>query len=183
MSHIKIKEFSLKNNSKIIIRTAVPDDAKELIDLKREIMMEKKFMIHEIDELRETVKGEAQKIRKFRKSPGKIFIAAEIENEIAGFVNFANWDTRKTKHTGFLSIYIRKKYRGIGIGRILISELINWAKQNKIIHKMSLAVFGSNKNAIALYLKMGFKIEGICPKDVKINGKYLDSVFMYIFTS
>jgi RimJ/RimL family protein N-acetyltransferase len=61
--------------------------------------------------------------------------------------------------------------------------LIKWGRNNEIIQKMSLAVFSSNKIAISLYEKIGFKIEGLCPRDLKINGRYYDSVLMYKFVS
>jgi RimJ/RimL family protein N-acetyltransferase len=181
MSNIKPKEIKLKNGKTIKIRTAVPADAQKIIVLVKSILKEKVYIIHELDEFKDTLESRALQIRKFKKAPGKLFLVADAGYEIAGLINFNNWDTRKTMHTGFLSIYTKKKYRGIGIGKALLSELIDWAGKNKIIHKMSLAVFSGNKNAIALYKKIGFKIEGICPKDIKINGKYYDSIFMYIF--
>ena len=70
----------------------------------------------------------------------------------------------------------------MGIGRILIKGLLDWGKENKINKKISLYVFSTNKNAIALYKKMGFKIEGRFRRDMIINGKYVDSVAMYKYT-
>lgn len=64
-----------------------------------------------------------------------------------------------------------------------MKTLIQWGKANKQIRKMTLSVFSNNKNAIKLYKKVGFKVEGLCPKDVKINGRYYDSVLMYKFVS
>ena len=64
-----------------------------------------------------------------------------------------------------------------------MKTLIQWGKANKLIRKMTLSVFSNNKNAIKLYKKVGFKIEGLCPMDVKINGRYYDSILMYKFVS
>jgi RimJ/RimL family protein N-acetyltransferase len=84
-------------------------------------------------------------------------------------------------HTGFLSVYVKKEFRGFGIGKLLMNRLLKWGKQNKLIKKMSLAVFSNNENAIRLYEQLDFKVEGVCPKDIKINGRYYDSIFMYKF--
>ena len=149
MSSIKTRKVLLKNNYELIVRTAYLVDAENIYNLMKSILKEKVFAIHEIDEFPESIKSYRSKIEKFKKAPGKLFLVAEINNVITGFVNFNNWDTRKTMHTGFLSVYIKKEYRGLGIGKILMNELIKWAKQNKMIKKMSLAVFGSNKNAIS----------------------------------
>ena len=182
MGKIKPVTLTKTGGSGILIRAAEPQDATGVLKIMKQVVKEKYFTIHEPGEFHETQKSYSEKILKFKRAPGKLFLVAEINNEIAGFVNFNNWDTRKTRHTGFLSVFLLKKYRGIGLGRALMSELINWAKNNPLIKKMSLAVFENNRNAIALYKKMGFKIEGSCPKDIKIGNKFYSSIFMYIFT-
>jgi RimJ/RimL family protein N-acetyltransferase len=48
-----------------------------------------------------------------------------------------------------------------------------------MIRKISLYVFSTNKNAIALYKKLGFSQEGLFKRDMIIDGKYVDSVAMY----
>lgn len=183
MSRVNQKKIILKNGAIITIRTAVPKDASAIIGVMKEIMNESIYTIHESDEYRETTKSESNKIRKYLKAPGKIIIVALAKKEVVGFASFKNWDTKKTMHTGFLSIYQKKEYRGIGLGKELMRTLISWGRMNRIIRKMSLAVFSCNKNAIALYKKVGFKLEGLCPKDIKINSKYYDSVLMYKFVN
>jgi RimJ/RimL family protein N-acetyltransferase len=183
MSSIKEKDVILKNGMVFTIRTAVPSDAYRIIRVMKRVLSEKIFAIHEVDEYKETITSMSKKIRKYRRSPGKIILTALLKNTIVAYVTFNNWDTRKTMHTGFLSIYLAKEYRGIGLGKELMRTLLQWGRKNKLIQKMSLAVFSCNKNAIALYKKVGFKIEGLCPRDIKINGRYYDSVFMYKFVS
>ena len=70
----------------------------------------------------------------------------------------------------------------MGIGKLLIKSMLNWGKHNPVNKKISLAVFSTNKNAIALYKKLGFRREGCCQRDMIINGKYVDSVLMYKYT-
>jgi RimJ/RimL family protein N-acetyltransferase len=180
----KIKPVGIRpnNGTEFSIRTAESNDAAGVLKIMKEVVKEKRYTIHEINEFHENKKSYTDKINKFIKSRGKLFLVAEINGTIAGFVNFNNWDTEKTKHTGFLSIFILKKFRGYGIGEALMNELIKWAKANPMIKKMSLAVFENNKNAIKLYNKIGFKFEGMCPKDIKIGNKFYSSIFMYIFT-
>ena len=81
-----------------------------------------------------------------------------------------------------MSLFIKKKYRNAGVGKALGNELLNWGKANPVNKKISLAVFSTNTTAIALYKKLGFKVEGKCPKDMIIDGKYVDSILMYKFT-
>jgi len=181
MCFIEKKNIILKNGIMITVRTAEPKDASGINDVMKSVIKENYFTIHGIDEFNETSQSRLKQIKKYRRAKGKIFIVALFKNKVIGLVSFNNWDTRKTMHTGFLSIFLLKEYRSIGLGKELMKILIEWGKSNKIIRKMSLAVFSCNKNAIALYKKVGFKIEGICPKDMKINGRYYDSVLMYKF--
>ena len=183
MSFIEKKNVRLKNGNIITIRTAEPKDTSGINTAMKSVIMEKVYTIYEIDEYRETNKSRLKQIKKYRKAIGKIFIIVLFKNKVVGFVTFNNGDTRKTMHTGFLSIFLTKNYRGMGLGKEIMKILIKWGRDNKIIRKMSLAVFSSNKIAISLYKKIGFRIEGLCPKDLRINGRYYDSVLMYKFVS
>jgi RimJ/RimL family protein N-acetyltransferase len=183
MGRIDKKQFILRNGIDVTIRTAEPEDADEIFNVVKSVMKEKIYTLHDSDEYKETSKTIAKKISRFRKVPGKIFITALCENKIIGYATFNNGDLRKTKHSGYLTIFIKKEFRGKGLGEELMKILIQWGKANRLIQKMTLAVFSNNKNAIALYEKIGFKIEGICSKDVKINGRYYDSVLMYKFVN
>jgi RimJ/RimL family protein N-acetyltransferase len=182
MSIIEPKEFILKNGSKIILRSAVSKDAGQLVELMQNVIEEGPFTLYEPDEYHATAKSEAKKIKRLRDGAGKVYLVAEIEKEITGFVSFDNWDTRRTAHTGLFSVFIKKKWRGIGIGRILVNGLLDWGRDNPVNKKISLAVFSTNINAIALYKKLGFRQEGRCPADMIIDGKNVDSILMYKYT-
>jgi L-amino acid N-acyltransferase YncA len=117
MSFIEEKNVRLKNGIIITIRTAESKDASGINAAMKSVIMEKVYTIYEIDEYRETNKSRLKQIKKYRKAPGKIFIIALFKNKVVGFVTFNNWDTRKTMHTGFLSIFLIKNYREMGIGK------------------------------------------------------------------
>jgi RimJ/RimL family protein N-acetyltransferase len=182
MSEIRPQQFILSNKKKICIRTARAKDGAALVKLMKGIIAEGPFTLQETDEYKVTAKSEAKRISAYRKAEGKIYLVAETGKEIAGFISFNNWDTRRTAHTGLFSIFIKKKWRACGIGKLLVQAMLDWAKENKLIRKISLFVFSTNKNAIRLYKKLGFKQEGRCPRDMIINGKYVDSIMMYKFT-
>lgn len=183
MSYIDKSRVVLKNGLIAVIRTAVPKDAPGIIALMKSVVKEKIYLLNDADEYKETIKTKIKSIRKFRKQNGKLMMVALINNTIAGYATFENFDFRKAMHAGYLSIYIIRKFRSIGLGKVLMKELIKWGKKNKIIRKLCLVTFSSNKRAIGLNIKTGFKIEGICRGDVKINGKYYDNILMYKFVN
>lgn len=182
MSTIEPKQFILKNRKKIILRTAAVKDASSIVKLMKDVIKEGPYTLAEPDEYKATVRSEAAKIKRFRDAPGKIYLVAEAGKVITGFISFDNWDTRRTEHTGLFSVFIRKKFRGMGIGKILVNGMLDWAKYNPINKKISLYVFSTNKNAIALYKKLGFRQEGLFKNDMIIDGKYVHSAAMYKFT-
>ncbi len=174
--------YLAKNGARVIIRDAEIKDAKELIDVNMNIAEEKIYMMREPDEALYTVEGEKNKIERYSNSEGCLYLAAEVNNKVTGYIDFQNGGLRRTKHAGSFSIYILKQWRQSGIGSMLLSSMINWAEENPLIEKITLAVFSTNENAQILYRKFGFTEEGRCPRDMKLSdGTYLDSVLMYKF--
>jgi RimJ/RimL family protein N-acetyltransferase len=182
MSKIEHRYSKLKNNLEIRIRSAETKDARNLLKLEKEIIEEHYFMITEPDEILSTIKSEKSKIREYNNSDGRVYIIAELGKQIIGTIFFRNWQTKKTKHCGLMTMYVKKEWRDCGLGSILIETLINWAKMNQTIKKITLAVFSNNLNAIALYKKFGFITEGICPKEIRFkDNSYADTILMYLF--
>ena len=176
------KNYLTKNGIKVIIRDAEPKDAQSLIDVNMNIVNEKIYMMREPDEAIYTIDGEKNKIERYLNSEGSLYLAAEVNNKVIGYIDFQNGGLKRTKHAGSFSIYILKDYRETGIGSMLLSSLIEWAEKNPLIEKLTLAVFSTNEKAQILYKKLGFREEGRCPKDMKLSdGTYMDSVLMYKF--
>ncbi|HSQ88885.1 GNAT family N-acetyltransferase, partial [Romboutsia sp.] len=84
---------------------------------------------------------------------------------------------KRIKHTAYIVIGIREKFRGKGIGSKLFSELDIWARENNIT-RLELSVICSNVVAKHLYEKNGFEVEGIKRNAMIIDGKYVDEFSM-----
>lgn len=182
MGRIGKNNYLIKNEENVTIRDAEPRDAESLIEINLQIVREKLYMMREPEEAIYTKESEVINIENLLSSEGTLFIVAEVRNNVVGYLDFRNGALKRTKHAGILSIYILKKYRELGIGKLLLQSLINWAKKNQLIEKITLAVFSTNERAIGLYKKLGFAEEGRCPKDMKLkDGSYIDSVLMYKF--
>ena len=182
MGRIGKKNYLTKNGENVIIRDATPGDAESLIEIILQIVREKLYMMREPEEAIYTKEGEVINIENLINSEGTLYIVAEVGNKVVGYLDFKNGALKRTKHAGILSIYILKEYRELGIGKLLLQSLINWAEKNQLIEKITLAVFLTNERAIGLYKKLGFIEEGRCPKDMKLkDGSYIDSLLMYKF--
>lgn len=182
MGRIGKKSYLTKDGTDVIIRDAEPRDAEQIIEIILQIVREKLYMMREPDEAIYTKDGEVINIENLLNSEGTLYIVAEVRNKVVGYLDFKNGALKRTKHAGILSIYILKKYRELGIGKLLLQSLIDWAEKNQLIEKITLAVFSTNERAIGLYKKLGFIEEGRCPKDMKFkDGSYIDSLLMYKF--
>jgi ribosomal protein S18 acetylase RimI-like enzyme len=88
------------------------------------------------------------------------------DKKIIGFVFYTFINKRpveryKVKKLLFLdSIFVTKKYRSLGIGKVLYSEVEKVCLKNKL-NFIGLSVLKENKKALKLYKNLGFKEERI----------------------
>ncbi len=77
---------------------------------------------------------------------------------------------------------IQEPYTDQGIGSSLLQHLLEWAKKDERVEKVSLEVFSNNKRALHLYEKFGFIEEGRRKKNAKLRpGYYVDDIYMSQF--
>jgi len=111
-------------------------------------------------------------------SKNSIFLMfAENEGKVIGFLSASRGHVNRIKHSAYIVIGILKDYRGKGIGKKLYEELETWALNNGII-RLELSVMVNNEQAIKLYEKMGFRIEGIKAKACLVNEVFVDEYYM-----
>ena len=97
---------------------------------------------------------------KVSKSELKGIIVAE-EKSRGKVIGYTSFDTKPTydewygKHIYLFEICVNNKYRGKGIGKLLINKVISFAKNKKANLKVD--TFFKNKNTIEFYKKLGFK--------------------------
>jgi len=107
-----------------------------------------------------------------------VALIVEVDRKIlgAGEVKKAGLDA--SRHTGNLSVALRKEIRGLGIGERLTKSLIREAKKRLNLRIVKLEVFANNKPAYNLYKKLGFKEVGRIKDGNYYYGKYVDDIIM-----
>ena len=80
-------------------------------------------------------------------------------------------------HNARFSISVRKDYWNMKIGTMLMTKIIERAREMKLLNIM-LEVVADNKAAIALYHKMGFSDVGIYRNYWYANNAYSDAIVM-----
>lgn len=102
-------------------------------------------------------------------------LGAYAKNVLAGVASFARdgEDREKLRHKGILfTMYVSKEFRGHGIARQLLEEIIKRAKTIPGIEQINLIVLTGNLRAKQLYEKFGFEKYGTEQNSIKWNGNY-----------
>jgi len=106
-----------------------------------------------------------------------IFIAFDKEIPIGyGQINHIDCLNRSCE-VGFC---VAPEFQGKGYGKILTKKIINYAIEKLKMHRIYLEVFTTNKKAIKLYKKVGFRKEGILRDRVFKNKKFHDVLLMSV---
>jgi PhnO protein len=92
-------------------------------------------------------------------NPKNLYLIAENENEGLGFISFHTQNL--LHHCGLVGeiqeFFIHQKYRGQGVGRLLINEILNFADQNNL---KSIEVTTNKKRVenVAIYENLSFTL-------------------------
>jgi len=110
-------------------------------------------------------------------------LGAYSNNILAGVVSFARdgEDREKLRHKGFIStMYVTKEFRGYGIAKRLLEELIKKVRTIPDIEQINLIVISDNVTAKQLYERFGFQKFGTELNSIKWEGKYLSEDLMVL---
>ncbi len=102
-------------------------------------------------------------------------LGAYSKNILVGIASFVRdgEDREKLRHKGLLStMYVSKEFRGYGIARQLLEEIINRVKTISEIEQINLIVLTDNLKAKKFYEKFGFEKYGTEQNSIKWKGKY-----------
>ncbi|MGC8663769.1 MAG: GNAT family N-acetyltransferase [Thermoplasmata archaeon] len=159
----------------IIIRMAEDTDANGIIDCFNDVMSEEIYLLGDV-----YLGGEEFLSMRIGDNENELILVADHNKKIVGVLTLTKESFRKNNHVAVLGIAIRYGFRHLGIGTSLMQTSFEWARK-KGIEKICLEVFSTNTNAISLYKKLGFEVEGIKKKQFKIRGEYVDDILMAKF--
>lgn len=111
-------------------------------------------------------------IQELTENKFSLYISALLDGNAVGYAGM--WKIFDEGH--ITNIAVHPEFRKIGIGSRLLEKLINISREMKI-EKLTLEVRKSNVAAKNLYLKYGFKEEGIRKNYYADNGE--DAIIMW----
>jgi RimJ/RimL family protein N-acetyltransferase len=145
-----------------------------VIDHVNAIGAEEVFLMTE--RLTLTVREERARLRK-ADGVAELFLVATIDERLVGTANFARGRLSKGRHVAQLGIALRRDARGVGLGRAMMEAGIAWA-DSVGVRKLTLGVFATNRAAISLYRKLGFRTEARLKGQVMLRGALVDELLM-----
>ena len=163
----------------IMIREAIPSDAKEILAFSRQTGAETNFLTYGEEGLELSVAFEEMYLEGLMEKENAILLVALINNEeVIGMASVGSDDKPKTQHVGEVGITVSKEFWGFGIGTALMEEIEIWARESGIIRRLELTVHAGNERAIMLYEKMGYQREGVLARVMYIDGEFVDGIMM-----
>jgi L-phenylalanine/L-methionine N-acetyltransferase len=104
-------------------------------------------------------------------------LVASVDEILVGVASLTV-NTGRRAHAAGLGINVHDDYQGRGIGSKLMAALLDLADNWLNLTRLELDVFCDNENAIALYKKFGFEIEGTKRKLAFRDGEFVDGYAM-----
>ena len=174
-------EMSIKDKlgRTVILRNARPEDSAALIEYLRTTSAETPYLIREPEEITITEEQENQFIQAKIDAERELMLVAFIDGKHIGNCSLMSIAPYKRySHRCDVAIALYKEFCGCGIGKAMLQTVLDVAK-NIGYEQAELEVMAENKDAIAMYEKLGFKRFGTFPDNMKYaEGSYMDAYWM-----
>jgi L-amino acid N-acyltransferase YncA len=107
-----------------------------------------------------------------------VVVAENTSGLVVGFGSLNVFNPRAVyDHVADFSIYVERGWRGKGVGRRLLEQLIVLAREIGY-HKMVLAALPFNSAGVALYKRFGFSAVGVYHEQGLLDGTWVDVLIM-----
>lgn len=174
-------EISIKDKlgRTVILRNARPEDSAALIEYLRTTSAETPYLIREPEEITITEEQENKFIQAKIDAERELMLVAFIDGKHIGNCSLMSIAPYKRYgHRCDVAIALYKEYCGYGIGKAMLQTVLDVAK-NIGYEQAELEVMAENKDAIAMYEKLGFEKFGTFPDNMKYaDGSYMDAYWM-----
>ena len=145
------KHIKLKDGKKAVLRQLLPDDEKEFHQLFQGIPeRERMFIKHRVQDIK-VIRDWCKNIDYGRNLPllglidKKIVGAATLHQQLGGW----------KRHIGRVSVLVHPEFRGRGLARALISEILDIARQASL-ERVEAEFIGAQAAAVKMFAMLGF---------------------------
>lgn len=176
MGIIASQLHALRDGSAITIRSALADDAADVIAAAKRIFAQTDTVLTQADEFTLSVEDEAKFLAGRAESKHGVFVIAVAhgpeahatchgpEGRATQIIGIAGLDPaarRRAMHNVTLGIMVDSAWHRRGVGDALMGTLMAWARANPLLRRVQLEVVATNTHAVRLYERHGFVTEGL----------------------
>ena len=172
------KTINLKDGRRCLIRNATAYDAEDILSNLKKVREETNFLLTYPDEKGFSFEEEKSFLSKKEESAAEVQLCALVGDVIVGLASVSTigaWE--KINHRAELGLSIEKDFWRLGIGSELTASCIDCATKAGF-RQLELEVVGDNRNAIALYKKMGFVEYGRNPRGFVLRNEVYQELIM-----
>ena len=173
-----METVELKGGQKLCLRSAQPEDAAQIIQFLNCIGGESDFLLFGAGECVISEEEERAYIQRTARTENALMLLGLVEDEIVSVSQVVPGGRARIAHTCEVSISVRKKFWGCGVGSAVMRQLIAFAQHAEGLRSMALGVNEANSRALSLYRKLGFVEYGRYPHFFCVDGTYFDEILM-----
>ena len=171
--NLRNRALERPNVDGIHIRTATLDDAAAIAEIYNQGIEDRVATY-------ETEPRSAEEQQAWLRSIGGRYpaVVAQIDGEIVGWAGAGPYRARECyRGIGEFSMYVRRDWRGRGVGDLLLAGLTSEAERLGLWKLLS-RIFPFNEASRALCRKHGFREVGVYEKHARLDGRWLDVVIV-----
>ncbi|MFC4322004.1 GNAT family N-acetyltransferase [Litchfieldia salsa] len=165
----------------MIIRQLNPTDAEDYLSIRLEALKDSPYAFASSYEEERNQSVEKYK-SSFNTQSNAITFGAYEDSQLVGVVTLVKEQLLKLSHrANIVAMYIKPEKRGYGIGKALVSHVIEQANNINSIEQIYLTVVTTNVSAKKLYASCGFEVFGEEKRALKFNNTYYDEEHMVLY--
>ena len=178
------KRFTLSSRKKVTLRVIRWEDLDGLLSFINSLVREKhgdsRSGLYAGFDKKVTREEEAEWLAQtlVKIEAGEVINAiSEIGGKIIANGEVTRGRYKDTRHHGHMGLTMISRYRGQGIGRMIIETLVRESRRAEL-KTLDVEFLAENETARRAYAKAGFKQVGIIPHKVFRDRKYFDGLIM-----
>jgi L-amino acid N-acyltransferase YncA len=107
-----------------------------------------------------------------------VIVAEDVDGAVLGWGSLNVFNAREAyRFVADFSIYVERGARGRGVGRAMLTRLIELGREHGY-HKLVLSAFPTNASGMALYTRLGFRTVGVYREQGRLDGQWVDTIIM-----